>query len=84
MTLFYFQAIKTLQMLGKPIPEYLLAYQPKGDPMQNFPVVKKVVGVSATKFVGGVKLSSMHGEEDDGANANDSESVSFFKQSNRN
>lgn len=65
-------------MLGKPVPEYLLNYHPQGDPMQNLPVQKKVVGVSATKFVGGVKLSTTHGEEEEHAgNGNDQDGVSL-------
>jgi hypothetical protein len=65
-------------MLGKPIPEYLLEYQPKGDPMMNLPVVKKVVGVSATKFIGGIKLSNTQEEDESAISSNEPENVCFF------
>jgi zinc finger RNA-binding protein len=51
-------------MLGKPIPEHLLINMPQGDPMQHLPVSKKIVGVSSTKFVGGLKLSTNLDEDD--------------------
>jgi hypothetical protein len=68
-------------MLGKPVPEYLLQHMPKGDPMQHLPVAKKIVGVAATKFVGGVKLSTTHEDEDTDAGNDELNSVSFATKS---
>ncbi|KAI6221870.1 DZF domain containing protein [Aphelenchoides fujianensis] len=56
------KAVATLQRMGRPVPESLFV-EPLGDPLANLPVVKKIVGVQTTKFVGGVQLSITGNEE---------------------
>ncbi|KAI6197586.1 hypothetical protein M3Y94_01242100 [Aphelenchoides besseyi] len=56
------RAINNMQAMGKIVPPALLI-EPEGDPLTNLPVMKKIVGVTATKFVGGVKLSTTGDEQ---------------------
>lgn len=54
-----------MKKLGKTIPENSGPSEPLGDPLENLPVTKKVVGVSATKFVGGLNLKTTEKDNDD-------------------